>query len=132
MSNCFIWVCKTCRLWEKWKGKNRFLNLWQKDGVACQTSLLYPSWLGVLLLFFLLFFLSKFLLAKVVNVVLQKDWINCSDLLLQSDTNTSLFSCPHLIKVKWYFSTFFRLIYRLWYWMKTLSLVALKKDLSSL
>ena len=33
--------------------------------------------------------------------------MNCSDVLLHSDTNTSLFSSPHLNKLKRYFSTFF-------------------------
>ena len=40
-------------------------------------------------------------------VVLRIVSINCSDVLLHSDRNTSLFSSPHLNNVKKYFSTFF-------------------------
>ena len=40
-------------------------------------------------------------------VILQIGSINFSDVLLHSDRNTSLFSSPHLNKVKRYFSTFF-------------------------
>ena len=40
-------------------------------------------------------------------VVLRIGLINRSDVLLHSDTNTSLFSSPHLNKVKRYFSTSF-------------------------
>ena len=41
-------------------------------------------------------------------VVLRIGSINHSDMLPHSDTNRSLFSSPHLNKVKSYFSTFFK------------------------
>ena len=40
-------------------------------------------------------------------VVLRIDSLSRSDVLLHSDTNTSLFASPHLNKVKRHFSTFF-------------------------
>ena len=40
-------------------------------------------------------------------VVLQIGSMNCSDVQLHSDTNTSLFSSPHLNKGKRCFCTFF-------------------------
>ena len=40
-------------------------------------------------------------------VILRIGSINFSDVLLHSDTDTSLFSPPHLNKAKRYFSTFF-------------------------
>ena len=56
--------------------------------------------------FFDLFFLSKLLLANVVMVVLWMGLVNRADVRLRSDTNTSLFSTPHLNKVKRFFQIF--------------------------
>ena len=50
--------------------------------------------------FFYLFFLSKPLLAKIVMVALWMALINRAYMLLNSNTNTSLFSTPHLNQVK--------------------------------
>ena len=78
--------------------------LLQKDRVVFQTNLLV-IWSSAT--FFDIFFLSKFLQAKVVMVVLRIGLINRSNVLLHSRTNTSLFSSTHLNKVKVYFSTSF-------------------------
>ena len=67
---------------------------------------------------FFIFFLSKFSLAKAVMVVLQIVWINRSNILLYSDTNTSLFSTSYLNRVEIYFPTYLMLVYRFWCWIK--------------
>ena len=117
LSNFSIRVYKTCWLRENKKGKKHLLNLCQllqEERVAFQINLLYPWWLGVLLLFFF----SKFSLAKAVMVVLRIVWINRSNILLHSDTNTYLFSTSCLNRVEIYFPTYLMLLYRFWCWIK--------------